>query len=120
MRAREEDLTESIKSKDSQLAILRVRFNEYEAELKEKKKEIDILRTESDRLLKEHSNSSDIQSQAFETLKEKLNDLEINLQREKDAYSQAQVNIFKFHLINKCKAILKNLLILILKERVHV
>ena len=45
------------------------------------------------RIVKDHSNISDMQSQAFETLKEKLNELETNLQREKDSYAQAQVQI---------------------------
>ncbi len=91
MRAREEDMTESVKSKDAQLAILRVRFEEYENDLKAKNAEINSLRIESERILKENSNSSDLQSQVFQTLKEKLNDLETNLQREKEAYSNAQV-----------------------------
>ena len=43
------------------------------------------------RILKDHTNSSDMQSQAFETLKEKLNDLEVQLQREKSAFFEAQV-----------------------------
>ena len=84
-------MTESVKSKDAQLAILRVRFEEYENDLKAKNVEINSLRIESERILKENSNSSDLQSQVFQTLKEKLNDLETNLQREKEAYSNAQV-----------------------------
>jgi hypothetical protein len=91
LRAREEDMTESVKSKDAQLAILRVRFEEYENDIKAKNVEINSLRIESERILKENSNSSDLQSQVFQTLKEKLNDLETNLQREKEAYSNAQV-----------------------------
>jgi hypothetical protein len=91
LRAREEDMTESVRSKDAQLAILRVRFEEYENDIKAKNVEINSLRNESERLLKENSNSSDLQSQVFQTLKEKLSDLETNLQREKEAYSNAQV-----------------------------
>lgn len=49
LRAREEDMTESIRSKDSQLAILRVRFEEQENDLKSKNNEINSLRQESDR-----------------------------------------------------------------------
>ena len=41
-----------------------------------------------------------MQSQAFETLKEKLNELEINLQREKNAFIEAQV-VKKNYLILK-------------------
>ena len=49
LRSREEDLSESIKSKDSQLAVLRVRYNENETELNLKKQEIELVRSESDR-----------------------------------------------------------------------
>ena len=45
------------------------------------------------RILKDHTNSSDVQSQAFETLKEKLNELETQLQREKNSFSEAQVKL---------------------------
>lgn len=92
LRSREEDLNESIKSKDSQLAVFRVRLEEYDNELKNRKSEIDSLKSESDRILKDHSTSSDLQSQVVETLKEKINSLENDLNREKEAYSSAQVN----------------------------
>jgi Rps23 Pro-64 3,4-dihydroxylase Tpa1-like proline 4-hydroxylase len=91
LRAREEDMNESIRSKDSQLAVLRVRFDELDNDLKSKKNELDSLRFESERLLKDHSNSSDLQSQVLDTLKDKLNELETNLAREKEAYAHAQV-----------------------------
>jgi peptidoglycan hydrolase CwlO-like protein len=91
LRSREDDMSESIKSKESQIAVLRVKFEECDKELKGKKSELDNLKNESERLLREHSNSSDIQSQAFETLKEKLNEYESSLQREKDSYLNAQV-----------------------------
>lgn len=91
LRSREEDLNESIKSKDSQLAVFRVRLDEYDNELKRKKSEIDSLKSESDRILKDHSTSSDLQSQIVETLKDKINSLENDLNREKEAYSSAQV-----------------------------
>ena len=86
-------MNESVKSKDSQLAVLRVRYEECDKELKFKKVELDNLKQESERILKEHTNSSDIQSQAFETLKEKLNEYEGNLEREREAHSAAQVII---------------------------
>lgn len=97
LRAREEDMNESIRSKDSQLAVLRVRFDELDNDLKSKKNEIDSLRFESERLLKDHSNSSDLQSQVLDTLKDKLNELEINLAREKEAYAHAQVIIYELY-----------------------
>lgn len=96
LRAREEDMNESLRSKDSQLAVLRVRFDELDGELKSRQSELSGMRAESDRLLKDHSNSSDLQSQLVETLKNKVNELETSLSREKEAYSQAHVNISFF------------------------
>lgn len=83
-------MNESLRSKDSQLAILRVRFDEVDGELKSRQSELATMRTESERLLKDHSNSSDLQSQLVETLKEKVNELETNLAREKDAFTHIQ------------------------------
>ena len=51
LRAREEDMSESLRNKDSQLAILRVRFEESDNELKSKRKEIETIRQESERYL---------------------------------------------------------------------
>ena len=42
-------MTETIKSKDTQLAVLRVRFDETDNEIKQKRSEIETLKTESDR-----------------------------------------------------------------------
>lgn len=91
-------MNESLRSKDSQLAVLRVRFDELDGELKSRQSELSGMRVESERLLKDHSNSSDLQSQLVETLKNKVNELETSLSREKEAYSQAHVSIyFSFH-----------------------
>jgi len=51
LRAREEDMSESLRNKDSQLAILRIRFEESDNELKSKRKEIETIRLESERYL---------------------------------------------------------------------
>jgi hypothetical protein len=51
LRAREEDMTESLRSKDAQLAILRVRFDEVDGELNAKRTEINSLKNESERCL---------------------------------------------------------------------
>jgi len=51
LRAREEDMTESLRSKDSQLAILRVRFDEVDGELNSKRAELNSLKNESERFL---------------------------------------------------------------------
>jgi hypothetical protein len=44
-------MTESLRSKDAQLAILRVRFDEVDSELNAKRAEINLLKNESDRFL---------------------------------------------------------------------
>ena len=49
LRAREEDALESIRNKDAQLAILRVRFDEVDSELKTKRAELEIKTQESER-----------------------------------------------------------------------
>lgn len=92
LRAREEDTVESLRSKDTQLAVWRVRFDEMESEMKSKKLEIESLRNESQRILNDHTNSSDLQSQVFDNLKKKLDDLEASLQNEKELFSQEQKN----------------------------
>ena len=90
LRAREEDTSESVRSKDAQLAILRVRFDESDKELKAKRAEIEALKAESQRILNDHSNSSDLQSQVFESLKKKLDDVESALAAERDSLAQEQ------------------------------
>ena len=49
LHARENDLTEALKTKDAQLGVLRVRLEEADRELLEKKKTIDALSAEKDR-----------------------------------------------------------------------
>ncbi|CAF0786049.1 unnamed protein product [Brachionus calyciflorus] len=97
LRSREEDLNESIRSKDSQLAIIRVRLDETDNELKARKAEIEILKSESERILNDHSNSSDLQSQVLDSLKDKLTVLENDLQREKEAYATTQREHMALH-----------------------
>ena len=49
LRARESDLTEALSTKDAQLGILRVRLEEADKELLEKKKTVEALTAEKDR-----------------------------------------------------------------------
>lgn len=49
LRARESDLTEALSTKDAQLGILRVRLEEADKELQEKKKTVEALTAEKDR-----------------------------------------------------------------------
>jgi chromosome segregation ATPase len=90
LRSREEDLNESIKSKDSQLAVLRIRFEQVDEQLKRTLNELNKIKNESERILKDHSNSSEVQSQALETLRSKLAEVEMSLEYEKKNFGQAQ------------------------------
>ncbi len=45
------------------------------------------------RILNDHTNSSDLQSQVFDSLKKKLDDLESTLQHEKEHFAQEQVKL---------------------------
>ena len=49
LRSRESDLTEALSTKDAQLGILRVRLEEADKELSEKKKTVENLSAEKDR-----------------------------------------------------------------------
>ncbi len=51
LRAREEDMSESVRNKDSQLAIIRVRFDEIDNELKAKRAELESITQQSERFL---------------------------------------------------------------------
>ena len=49
LQAREMDLQEALKAKDSQLGVLRVRMEEAERDVVTRKKEVETLQTERDR-----------------------------------------------------------------------
>lgn len=49
LQNREADLTEALNTKDAQLGILRVRLEEADKELTEKKKTVEVLTAEKDR-----------------------------------------------------------------------
>ncbi|XP_078592723.1 golgin subfamily A member 5-like isoform X2 [Branchiostoma floridae x Branchiostoma japonicum] len=90
LRSREEDLTEAITTKDAQLAVLKVRLDEADQELKAKRTMVEELQSEKDRILRDHSDSSGIHSQALDSLREKLHEAEAALKREQESYKIAQ------------------------------
>lgn len=49
LRSREDDMSESLRNKESQLAILRVRLEESDNDLKAKRNEVNSIRQESER-----------------------------------------------------------------------
>ncbi|KAL5009113.1 hypothetical protein ScPMuIL_014694 [Solemya velum] len=90
MQAVEADLTEALASKDSQLAVLRVRLEEADRDIDNRRKELQNHQTEKQRILKDHSDSSGVHSQALDSVKEKLREVEDTLKREQEAHKQAQ------------------------------
>ncbi|XP_071961984.1 golgin subfamily A member 5-like [Antedon mediterranea] len=90
LQQREDDLMEELNAKNSQLGVLRVRFQEADEELKGKKKQVDSLLSDKERILKDHSNSSGVHGQALDSVNDKLRDAEIALKREHESYRMAQ------------------------------
>lgn len=76
LRAKETDFTEALNAKDSQLAVLRVRFEEADKELRAKKQIVEELQNEKSRILEDHTSVSGVQSQALESLKERLEEFQ--------------------------------------------
>lgn len=90
LQAREQDLTEALNAKDSQLAVLRVRLEEADRRISSKEKSLEEIRIERERILKDHSDSSGMHGQALDAMKEKLEEVEAALRREQEAYKQVQ------------------------------
>ncbi|XP_071784235.1 golgin subfamily A member 5-like [Asterias amurensis] len=95
LQAREEDLTEELGAKNSQLAVLRVRLQEADEELKAKSKLFEEVESERNRILRDHSDASGVHSNALDSVKEKLQETEGTLKREQDAYKSAQVEFME-------------------------
>lgn len=90
LQARELDLTEALKAKDSQLGVLRVRLDEADRRLASREKNLEEVKLERERILQDHSHSSGMHGQALDCMKEKLEQTEAALQREQEAYRLAQ------------------------------
>lgn len=90
LQTRESDLMEVLNAKDSQLAVLRIRLEEADKNLQSSKKEMDRLQGEKSRILQDHTDSSGMHSQALDSLKQKLAEVEDSLKTEKQSYKQAQ------------------------------
>lgn len=85
LTSNEQDLTEALGAKDTQLAVLRVRLDEADVELQKKQKMINELQLQRNRILQDHSDSSGIHNQALDVLRQKLTEVEATLQREQDS-----------------------------------
>eukprot|EP00794_Sanderia_malayensis_P019951 gene19951-21905_t len=91
----EKDLAEALKAKDSQLAVLRVRMEESDEELRNKNELISQLTSENERILKDHSDSTGLQSVALDTFKDKLEEREKELLQAKAEQDNAQEELMQ-------------------------
>ncbi|XP_059159175.1 golgin subfamily A member 5-like [Physella acuta] len=90
LQSRELDLTEALKAKDAQLAVLRVRLDEADKRIISKEKTLEEVKHERERILKDHTDSTGVHGQALNSVKDKLEEVEASLRREQAAYKQAQ------------------------------
>ncbi|XP_015748228.1 PREDICTED: golgin subfamily A member 5-like [Acropora digitifera] len=90
LRMKEDDFTEALNAKDSQLAVLRVRVEETDQELQSTRKQIEEFHLERERLLQDHSESTGVHSHALDTLKAKLEETERKLKTSQDSQQKMQ------------------------------
>ncbi|XP_076464926.1 golgin subfamily A member 5-like [Babylonia areolata] len=90
LQSREMDLQEALNAKDSQLAVMRVQLEEADRKASGQKKELESLQTERERILQDQSSASGMHSQALDTMRHKLTEMEGTLQREQQAHKRYQ------------------------------
>ncbi|KAI0219039.1 Golgin subfamily A member 5 [Lamellibrachia satsuma] len=93
LQSKESDWQEALRAKDSQLAVLRVRLDEVDKDLRMKQSLIDSVQAERDRILQDHTSVSGVQSHALDSMKEKLNDAELALQHEKQGHARFEQEV---------------------------
>ena len=98
LRSRESDSNEVLTTKDSQIALLRVRLAESDELLKTKSSQCEHLQGQCARILQDHTDSSGIQSHAFDSLQSRITQLEQELQQR--AHENERLNEEK-HLFEK-------------------
>lgn len=90
LQARERDLSSALDAKDAQLAVLRVRLQEADQELGTKRRLVEELRTENQRLSKEQADVSQAQGQTVDALRDKLSQTEEALRKEQECHRVTQ------------------------------
>uniref|UniRef100_A0A8C1BMH4 Golgin subfamily A member 5 n=2 Tax=Cyprinus carpio TaxID=7962 RepID=A0A8C1BMH4_CYPCA len=90
LRAQVDDLTEALSAKDGQLAVLKVRLDEADQLLKTRSSALEEAQNERVRILQDHSEGSSLQSQALQTLQDRVRDAEAAVKREQESYRQIQ------------------------------
>jgi len=88
LRSRESDTIETLAAKDSQIALLRVRLAESDDLMKNKTIQCEQLQNQCTRILQDHTDSSGIQSQAFDALQQRLHQLEHEVQQRTHDYER--------------------------------
>uniref|UniRef100_A0A671QTL6 Golgin subfamily A member 5 n=1 Tax=Sinocyclocheilus anshuiensis TaxID=1608454 RepID=A0A671QTL6_9TELE len=90
LRAQVDDLTEALSAKDGQLAVLKIRLDEADQLLKARSYALEEAQNERVRILQDHSEGSSLQSQALQTLQDRVRDAEAAVKREQESYRQMQ------------------------------
>ena len=81
LHSREADSIEALCAKDSQIALLRVRLSESDELVKTRTLQCEQLQNQCARILQDHTDSSSIQSQAFDSLQARVSHLEYESQQ---------------------------------------
>lgn len=90
LSAQVDDLTEALSAKDGQLAVLKVRLDEADQLLKARSSALEEAQSERVRILQDQSEGSSLQSQALQTLQERVRDADSAVKREQESYRQMQ------------------------------
>uniref|UniRef100_A0A667Z955 Golgin subfamily A member 5 n=1 Tax=Myripristis murdjan TaxID=586833 RepID=A0A667Z955_9TELE len=90
LRSQVDDLTEALSAKDGQLAVLKIRLDEADQLLKSRSSALEEAQKEKSRILQDHSEGSSLQSQALQTIQERLREAEMAVRSEQDSYRQMQ------------------------------
>ncbi|XP_026079322.1 golgin subfamily A member 5 isoform X1 [Carassius auratus] len=90
LRAQVDDLTEALSAKDGQLAVLKVRLDEADQLLKARSSALEEAQNERVRIIQDQSEGSSLQSQALQTLQDRVRDAEAAVKREQESYRQIQ------------------------------
>ncbi|VFV18161.1 golgin subfamily a member 5 [Lynx pardinus] len=90
LRAQVDDLTEAVAAKDSQLGVLKVRLQEADQLLSSRTEALEALQSEKSRIMQDHSEGSSLQSQALQTLQERLHEADAARKREQESCKQMQ------------------------------
>uniref|UniRef100_H2U3P9 Golgin subfamily A member 5 n=1 Tax=Takifugu rubripes TaxID=31033 RepID=H2U3P9_TAKRU len=90
LRSQVDDLTEALSAKDGQLAVLKIRLDEADQLLKSRNAALEEVQKEKLRIMQDHTQGSSMQSQALETIQDRLREADLALKREQDSYHQMQ------------------------------